>query len=223
MKKIFCLLVIIISSFSLWAQIKVACIGNSITFGHGLKREETYPAQLQLILGEGWSVGNFGVSGRTLLSKGDFPYIKEKAFADAKVFAPAVAIVKLGTNDAKPQNWKFKDEFIQDYTNLIKELEALPSHPLIIICKPVPAFGTNFRINDTIVNNEITKLVRTVSKRNKVMLVDLQRPFKDHAEWFADKIHPDARGAKELAVILSGKLLKKKKKILKRKKRFVVR
>ena len=104
MKKLFFLLSIVLAN-ALPAQIKVACIGNSITFGHGLKKEETYPVQLQNLLGAEWKVENFGVSGRTLLSHGDFPYIKEKAFLNAKEFAPDVVIIKLGTNDAKPQNW----------------------------------------------------------------------------------------------------------------------
>ena len=219
MKKLYCLLLFSIIVIASIAQIKVACVGNSITFGHGLKKEETYPAQLQNILGADWSVQNFGVSGRTLLSKGDFPYIKEKAFADAKSFAPDVVIIKLGTNDAKPQNWKFHDEFIKDYSSLIKEFRSLPSHPLVIVCLPVPAYGTNFRINDTIVNNEVTSLVKTVAKENKTVLIDLYTPLSGHSEWFADKIHPDASGAAAIAKTISKKLLRDKRKINRRKNR----
>ena len=57
--------------------IKVACVGDSITQGSGAQKGKSYPAQLQGLLGEGYLVGNFGVSGRTLLKKGDFPYWKE--------------------------------------------------------------------------------------------------------------------------------------------------
>jgi hypothetical protein len=40
-------------------KIKVACVGNSVTFGYGLANpaEEAYPAQLQKLLGEGYEVG----------------------------------------------------------------------------------------------------------------------------------------------------------------------
>jgi lysophospholipase L1-like esterase len=217
MKKIFCATVALFLSATLCAQIKVACIGNSITYGHGLQRNETYPAQLQSILGSEWVVQNFGVSGRTLLSKGDHPYIKEKAYADAKEFAPDVAIIKLGTNDAKPQNWKFKDEFIADYTAMIKELRALPTKPVIIVCLPVPAYGINFNISDSVVNEQVVSLVRTVTKKNKVILADLNTPLSGHPEWFPDKIHPTKEGAGEIARILSGVLTKQKKKIMHRK------
>lgn len=221
MKKKWVLFLLLWLTIAANSQIRVACIGNSITYGHGLKREEAYPVQLQQILGNGWEVRNFGVSGRTLLSHGDFPYIKEKAYADAKIFAPDVIIIKLGTNDAKPQNWKFKDEFIADYTALIAELKSLPSKPIVMICLPVPAYGINFRINDTIVNNEVTALVETVAKKNKVRLIDLYKALSGHAEWFPDKIHPDKDGAAEMAKVISQTLSKHKKKISRHKKKVI--
>ena len=218
MKKIFAFFLSLLLAITVNAQIRVACIGNSITYGHGLGRNETYPVQLQNILGVDWAVQNFGVSGRTLLSKGDYPYVKEKAYSDAKAFAPDVAIIMLGTNDAKPQNWKYKDEFINDYTAMIHELQSLPSKPLIMVCLPVPAYGINFNINDSIVNNQVVSLVKTVAKNNKVILVDLRRYLRNHPEWFPDKIHPTKEGAGEMARVLSKKLLKYKKRITRRKK-----
>src|SRR4051812_7771397 len=87
-------------------KIKVACVGDSITFGAGIKDRDknSYPAQLQGLLGSGYEVKNFGVSGATLLKEGDKPYWKEKAFEAAKKFEPNIVIIKLGTNDSKPQN-----------------------------------------------------------------------------------------------------------------------
>jgi lysophospholipase L1-like esterase len=213
MKRISILLVSLVITFSVYAQVKVACIGNSITFGHGLKNEEKYPTQLAGFLGSGWEVQNFGVSGSTLLRNGDRPYVREKAYADAKAFLPDVVIIKLGTNDSKPQNWKMKDEFESDYTSLINEIKALPSRPFVMICLPVPAYGVNFRINDTIVNNEVTAKVRKIAKDNDVKLIDLFTPLSNHPEWFPDKIHPIGPGATEIAKVVSKNILKYKKKI----------
>lgn len=88
--------------------IKVACVGDSITFGAGIKNREkdSYPAQLQAMLGSGFKVGNFGISARTLLKKGDRPYWKEQIYRDALAFQPDYVIIKLGTNDIKPKNWE---------------------------------------------------------------------------------------------------------------------
>ena len=45
---------------------RVACVGDSITFGAGIRARATgkYPAQLQLLLGVDWAVREFGSSGR---------------------------------------------------------------------------------------------------------------------------------------------------------------
>ena len=64
--------IVLINVFCITAfskTVKVACVGNSITYGMAIdNREEfSYPSQLQGMLGEGFEVGNFGKSGATLL------------------------------------------------------------------------------------------------------------------------------------------------------------
>ena len=56
------------------------CIGNSITYGAFIanRDQNSYPAQLQAYLGDGYEVRNYGVSGRTLLTQGDYPYVKNE-------------------------------------------------------------------------------------------------------------------------------------------------
>jgi sialate O-acetylesterase len=53
-------------------KIKVACVGNSITYGFKLENRErdAYPFQLQRLLGENYEVENFGKSGATLINHG---------------------------------------------------------------------------------------------------------------------------------------------------------
>ena len=139
--------------------IKVACVGDSITQGAGAKSGQSYPSQLQALLGEGYQVGNFGVSGRTLLKKGDFPYWKEKKYQAALAMEPAIVIIMLGTNDTKPQNWKHEAEFEADYKELIKSFQKLASKPRIFICRPCPAPDPgNFGINEKNVLEEIKRI-----------------------------------------------------------------
>ena len=104
--------------------IRVACIGNSITDGHGIDMaaQHGYPALLQRKLGKDYWVKNFGVSGRTMLNKGDLPYMNETAWKDALAFNPDIVIIKLGTNDSKPQNWQYGAEFKQDLEQMITSL-----------------------------------------------------------------------------------------------------
>ena len=64
--------------FSQKTAVKAACIGNSITYGAFIanRDQNSYPAQLQAYLGD--EVRNYGVSGRTLLTQGDYPYVKNE-------------------------------------------------------------------------------------------------------------------------------------------------
>jgi lysophospholipase L1-like esterase len=218
-KQIFSALFLTICSLLvLEGQIKVACVGNSITFGAGIENRDqnSYPAQLGKLLGNEWEVKNFGVSGSTLLKNGDRPYWKQNAFVSAKDFSPDVVIIKLGTNDTKPQNWKYKDEFMADYSAMIKEFKELPSRPFIIVCLPVPAFPDRWGIRDSIITADIIPMIKKIAKWNKVKIIDLHSPLIKYSDWFPDKIHPNAEGAGEMARIIEKTLLNWKKKIMKR-------
>jgi lysophospholipase L1-like esterase len=210
MKRFFATALLLLFAFAIHAQIKVACIGNSITAAG-------YPAQLQSFLGSGWEVQNFGVSGTTMLRNGDYPYYKTPTYTKAKEFNPDVVVIKLGTNDSKPQNWKFKNEYVADYNTMISELKALPSHPFIIVCYPVPAYSHGWNINDSVLHYETIPMIDEVAKTNGIKKIDLYKAFSNHKDWFPDGIHPNAEGSTQLANVI-GKNLKKWKGKIKRRK-----
>lgn len=119
-------------------SVRVACVGDSITQGHGVDSGRSYPSQLQEMLGSTWLVKNFGLGGRTLLRKGDLPYWRESAFGEACDFQPDVVVIMLGTNDLKPNNWIHRAEFVSDYQDLVETFQELKSHPRIFLCTPPP-------------------------------------------------------------------------------------
>ncbi len=181
--------------------IRVACVGDSITYGAGVKSRtrDCYPAQLGRMLGEKWQVRNFGVSGATMLKNGDKPYWDQQALAEAKAFNPHVVVIKLGTNDTKPQNWKFKDEFVSDYADMIDQFGELPTEPRIWICNPVPAFPERWGISDVRIKDEVIPLAGKVSRKRDVAVIDLYEPLSGRPELFPDLIHPNAEGAYHIA------------------------
>lgn len=81
-------------------KIRVACVGNSVTYGAGIENREifAYPAQLQELLGDPYEVENFGRNGATLLSRGHRPYIQQEEFTKALEFQPDLVIIHLGLN-----------------------------------------------------------------------------------------------------------------------------
>jgi lysophospholipase L1-like esterase/pimeloyl-ACP methyl ester carboxylesterase len=185
-------------------SIKVACIGNSITYGSGIsdRPRDSYPSQLARMLGKKWDVRNFGVGGRTLLQKGDFPFRNEKAYAQAIAFLPDVVIIKLGTNDTKPQNWKYSGEFLPDYRAMVNELKTLSSHPRIYLCKPVPAYASRWGINDSILVHGVIPAIERLAKEEKLPVIDLYAALSGKASLFPDQIHPNAEGAGLMAKVI---------------------
>ena len=89
------------------AQIKVACVGNSITENIALSNKHKYPSILQDLLGNGYIVRNYGIGARTMLKKGDYPYWNEERYKEVLAWNPDIVIVKMGTNDAKAKNWVY--------------------------------------------------------------------------------------------------------------------
>ncbi len=179
--------------------IRVACVGDSITAGIGASGGQAYPAQLGKILGSKWEVHNFGVSGCTLLNHGDNPYQKRGAFKAALMYKPDVVVIMLGTNDTKPQNWKFKDQLAADYKDLIGQFTKLPSKPRIFICRPVPVSASgNWGINEPGVKDEIP-IIDKVAEETASGMIDMHAALADHPEMLPDHVHPNTAGATAMA------------------------
>jgi len=180
--------------------VRVACVGDSITQGVGIQnpQKDGYPAKLQEILGAGWTVQNFGVGGRTMIRKAD-PFDHHPALASS----PDIVIIALGTNDAKAGIWaSHKSEFVADYVAMIKEFQALPSHPKVRACLPPPAFPGNWGITEDVIRNEVIPAIKEAAKITGVSVIDLHTPLLGNKPWFPDAIHPNEEGAKRIAEVV---------------------
>lgn len=192
--------------------VRVACIGNSITDGYGIGMSPVngYPAVLQKKLGEGYLVKNFGVSARTMMNKGDFPYMNELAWRDAQAFNPNIVVIKLGTNDSKTHNWVHgADEYRQSMQAMIDTLKALPSKPKIYLCSPIPAFKDSWTINDSVIVNGEMPIIKKLAKKNKCQFIDLHTSYTYGDMMLKDGIHPNAKGAAKMADIIFDAIEKK--------------
>ncbi|HZH36509.1 MAG TPA: GDSL-type esterase/lipase family protein [Flavisolibacter sp.] len=203
-KQILCLLLMgtfLFSPDTLWAQakIKVACVGNSITEGVGVAKGKTYPDQLQALLGDKYEVRNFGISGRTLLKKGDYPYWNEARYTEALEWQPDMVIIKLGTNDSKPQNWKWKNEFRKDYIAFINSFKSAANKPAIYVCTPIPVFEDRWGITESIVRNKIIPNAKKAARKTGGKVIDLYTPFIGKKDLTLDGVHPNAEGYTLLA------------------------
>ena len=194
--------------------VRVACVGDSITYGHGIKDRlhDAYPGVLSSMLGEKYDVRTFGVSGTTTMTGTDMPYVNEQAYKDALEFNPQIVTIKLGTNDSKPYNWKEQEHFKQDLKTLIESFRALPSKPKIWLCLPVPAYGHAWSINDSVIYNGVIPYIREVAQEENLPLIDLNTPFQGKRQYFPDTIHPNEEGERMIAEIIFDNVFAKKKK-----------
>jgi len=189
---------------------RVACVGDSITDGYLMpdKEHHAYPAQLAGLLGFGWEVRNFGVSGACLMRHGGYPYHERPAHADALAWKPDIVVVALGTNDTKTENIAaHPDDFIPSYRTLIAEFRTANPAVKIFLCLPPPAFPEAMGISDRVLQQEILPRIRQVATDEKLPLIDLHQSLADAAVLFPDKIHPTAEGAARIAQQVYGEVM----------------
>lgn len=179
---------------------KIACVGDSITEGYGLAMQSktAYPVILDSLLGNKYEVLNSGRSATTLQKKGDFPYWICKEFSNVFSYKPDIIIIKLGTNDTKPHNWK-SSNYEKDYQTLIDTFKTISSNPEIYLCTPVPVFKTKWGINDSTIVNGVIPIVNKITASNKLHLIDLYNGLYKQGKNFPDSIHPNEIAIKEMA------------------------
>ena len=179
---------------------KVACVGDSITYGYNLSNPttESYPARLQTLLGREHTVQNFGVSGTTVLKQSDHPYWGESAYTASGNFGPDIVIVMLGTNDAKPQNWSHQASFATDYRALVDHYRMLGA--VVYVATPPPVYGSGaYDIPPDVVSTQVVPRVRQLATDMNAPLVDVFTALSGKSQYFPDNVHPNAAGAQLIA------------------------
>ncbi len=185
--------------------IRLACVGDSITYGHLIPERErnSYPAQLQRMLGADWVVGNFARNGATLVRKSPRPFHDQKEYQEALAFGPDVIVLQLGTNDTKRETWEAENtRFVADYLELIRSFQALASKPRVILCRPIPLFRDRGKATwdtDRVMREQILPKIDEVARQAHLPVIDLNSAFVDANKLLPDGVHPNAEGATLMA------------------------
>jgi len=189
-------------------KIKIACVGDSITFGYGSNQPETdsYPALLQNLLGDKFHVKNFGICCACVLETADFPYKDSAAYPASLRFLPDIVILMLGTNDAKLANFaKSRWHYVKDMAALVGDYENLPSKPRVFLATSPRAWkipGENihdYAILPEIVEQCIVPMQKELVSLYDMQLIDINELTQDKKEFFPDSIHPNNEGYEFLA------------------------
>ncbi len=201
MKKYYLALLLQIFIASAFSQksIKVACVGNSVTYGYGISdKKYNYPSQLQRLLGNTYEVANFGKSGATLLRKGHRPYVQQEEYKRAIDFKADIVVIHLGLNDTDPRDWtKFRDDFISDYMSLIQDFKTANSNAKVYICLMTPIFTGHHRFKSSTREwyHQVQEAIKCVADNSDVELIDLNSSLRYRPDLFPDNLHPTREGA----------------------------
>lgn len=191
---------------------KVACIGNSITYGVGVanREKDSYPMMLAQMLGPDYEVRNFGVSAKTMIRRGK-SYMSENAFQQALDYNPDILLVKLGTNDTNPVVWKYKGDFINDMSDLVNSFRKNNPSVKVYLCYPVTIYTDKMKSREKVLTSELIPMIDKAAKKLHAAVIDLHTPTSDLADGFADALHPNEKGAKVIAETIYSTLTGEKK------------
>jgi len=183
---------------------RVACVGDSITYGCFVAGQPwySYPKQLERLLGKDYSVGNFGYTNRTAINTGDFPYTAEKLYKKSLEYKPDIVLIMLGSNDTKAINWD-PEKYMQDLGSLIDSYRELKTHPEVYLLLPPPVFPfmgkVMWDIRSEVLENELIPACRQVAEEKGVTLINTHDVFTGRKDLFTDGCHPNRKGARLLA------------------------
>jgi len=167
--------------------------------GDSLTEISGYPSDLQTLLGPNYTVSNFGATSSTVQLDTYKPYLYEAAFFRAKDYHPNIAVIMLGTNDARVDYAQSLDNFVGDYLHLIGEIQGLDSEPIVFVVKPPPVFQNEINIDNGTFVEKILPFIEQVADERGLPIIDVYSALESHPEYFQDGVHPTSEGAQIIA------------------------
>lgn len=200
-------------------RLKVACVGDSITFGLGIqKADDKYPEQLQKILGDKFEVGRFGNSAKTAARVKDGVWFGlQREHRQALDFKADLYISNLGINDTNRGTWDTEKVFA-DYAELIHAWRGPQGATIMLWTKLAPDFRSvnrapgfpgnvnpefNFPLDemDTATRRpEMEAVCARLARQLRCHAIDMYSPLVKHPEnTIGDGLHPNPSGARIIA------------------------
>ena len=141
------------------------------------------------MLGDQYEVENFGKSGATLLKKGHRPYSEQEEYKEALHFAGDLIVIHLGLNDTDPRNWpNYRDDFVNNYIELIDSFRQANPTCKIWICKMTPIFNSHPRFKSGTRDWywQIQQSIEEIASIGHTGLIDLHEPLYNRPDLFPD-------------------------------------
>lgn len=180
--------------------VRVACVGDSITYGAELpdRTRQSYPAVLARLSGGRCETGNFGVCAATALQGTGRAWTDTPACRDALAFDPGIVVVMLGINDLA-----FPDRcarYPADLRSIIARFQSLPSAPRVFLCTLTPiAPGEQQAPANRAIRETMNPAIRAVAAETGAAVIDIAAAYPNRLDLLPDGLHPSPEGAELIA------------------------
>lgn len=171
-------------------EVKVACIGDSITYGYLLPEEESYPYKLDALLPDNYTVYNSSQVGMSA-----YDYMMTNLYREMIYVNPDIVVIMFGSNDSNEMFFESIEFFHDYYVQLIDSFED----STLYICTPCAPFSSNYGVNEINLVSIVNE-IKEIGKEKNVKVIDIYSLSLKHPEWFeVDGIHPNSEGTSVIA------------------------
>lgn len=188
------------ATVSAQSPLRVACVGDSITFGAELpdRARQSYPAVLERLSEGRLITGNFGVSGTTALQSPFRAWTRTQASREALAFAPDIVVIMLGINDlAFPD---LHSRYPADLRDIVQRFQGLRSRPRLFLCTLTPIAPEDSEAHaNRLIRDTFNPAIRSVAEETGAALIDISAAFPNRLELLPDGLHPSPEGAEIIA------------------------
>lgn len=181
--------------------LRVACVGDSITYGDKIDDRETrsYPAALERLAQGRLEVGNFGVNGSTAISTFFRTWTDTLACRQALESAPDAVVVMLGINDLLGFRDRL-DEYPAALRAVVARFQALPTQPRLFLCTLTPiAPPESAQDVNRLIRETMNPAIRAVAAETGATVIDVSAVFPNRMDLLPDGLHPTPAGAEIIA------------------------
>ena len=183
----------------------IACLGDSITFGHGVadtREKDAWTFVLQRMLGGGYEVYNYGRNGATAIEDVPDSYMDTGLPDKAVRKHEDICILMLGTNDTKSRYWN-AEAYRKGLMSIAGRILKEGSGRLILMLPPCifPSDDgtTAYDVSAYILAEEVIPIIRETAQHLGADVIDLYSITKDHPEYYLEGVHPNIQGNRAIA------------------------
>ena len=192
---------------------RVACIGDSLTYGHSW-HNQSYPVYLQELLGDGVDVQNFGVNGSAVTNRSDNTYKLKydtlPEYSNSLRYDADIVVIMLGSNDG--WDWTGAEStFVEEYEKLIESYFDRGAQQVILLTSPPALEGNFFNIPNDVIVSQVYPKQQQVAELCGVPIIDVHKVFNAHQDMqslyrlpvSSDGVHLSVAGAQLVANLVA--------------------